>query len=136
MKAYYALGLSLSMLLNTALVVNGQSDVTPVLPKEIEEYTLEFERIQSLDRLERNIEVLYRKGIAAGKRLVYSADFSELSLLERLNEEKLRAVRRALPGIFLTRDEVLQVVPDPERVRLQRKWDLSALKLRDSLSRC
>ncbi len=62
MKAYYALGLSLSLLLNTALVVNGQSEVTPVLPKEIEEYTLEFERIQSLDRLERNIEGLYRKG--------------------------------------------------------------------------
>lgn len=123
MSAYYALGLSLSMLFNTALVVNGQSDVTPVLPKEIEEYTLEFERIQSLDRLERNIEVLYRKGIAAGKRLVYSADFSELSLLERLNEEKLRALRRALPGIFLTRDEVLQVVPDPERfLEFALKW--------------
>lgn len=123
MSAYYALGLSLSMLFNTALVVNGQSDVIPVLPKEIEEYTLEFERIQSLDRLERNIEVLYRKGIAAGKRLVYSADFSELSLLERLNEEKLRALRRALPGIFLTRDEVLQVVPDPERfLEFALKW--------------
>jgi len=123
MKAYYILGLSLSMLFNTALVVNAQSDVNPVLPKEIEEYTLEFERIQSLDRLARNIEVLYRKGISAGKRLVYSADFSELSLLERLNEEKLRAVRRALPGIFLTRDEVLQVVPDPERfLEFALKW--------------
>ena len=111
------------MLFNTALVVNAQSDVTPVLPEEIEEYTLEFGRIQSLDRLERNIEVLYRKGIAAGKRLVYSADFSELSLLERLNEEKLRAVRRALPGIFLTRDEVLQVVPDPESfLEFALKW--------------
>ncbi len=123
MKAYYILGLSLSMLFNTAVVVNAQSDVNPVLPKEIEEYTLEFERIQSLDRLERNIEVLYRKGIAAGKRLVYSAHFSELSLLERLNEEKLRGVRRALPGIFLTRDEVLQVVPDPVRfLEFALKW--------------
>ena len=37
MKAYYIFGLSLSMLFNTALDVNAQSDGTPVLPKEIEE---------------------------------------------------------------------------------------------------
>ncbi len=123
MKAYYILGLSLSMLLNSALVVNAQSDVTPVLPEEIEEYTLEFERIQSLDRLERNIEVLYRKGIAAGKSLLYHADLSDLYLLERLSEEQLRAVRRALPGLFLNRDEVLQAVPHPERfLEFALKW--------------
>jgi hypothetical protein len=33
--------------------------------------------------------------------------YFHITRLERLNEEKLRAVRRALPGIFLTRDEVL-----------------------------
>ncbi len=123
MKAYYILGLSLSMLLNTVLDVNAQSDGTPVLPKEIEEYTLEFEKIQSLDRLERNIEVLYRKGIAAGKSLLYHADLSDLPLLERLSEEQLRAVRRALPGIFLTRDEVLTAVPDPKLfLEFALKW--------------
>ena len=91
--------------------------------KRLKKYTLEFERIQSLDRLERNIEVLYRKGIAAGKSLLYHADLSDLRLLERLSEEQLRAVRRALPGISLTRDEVLTVVPDPKSfLEFALKW--------------
>ncbi len=123
MKVYFQFGLSLSMLLNTALEVNAQSDGTPVLPKEIEEYTLEFERIQSLDRLERNIEVLYRKGIVAGKSLLSPVEISDLYLLERLSQEQLRAVSRALPGIFLTREEVLQARPDAKSyLEFALKW--------------
>jgi hypothetical protein len=76
-----------------------------------------------LDRLERNIEGLYLKGIAAGKRLVYHADISDLCLLEKMDEKQLAATRRALPGIFLNRDEVLQAFPNPTSfLEFALKW--------------
>lgn len=115
MRMYCMLGCSLAILLHlTTLEVKAQADVPVVLSREVEDYAREFRRVQSPTRLERNIEVLYQKGIVAGKKLLYHAGLSELSLLEKMDEEQLGATRRALPGIFLTREEVLQAVPDPE----------------------
>ncbi|MCH9015709.1 MAG: hypothetical protein IH877_08505, partial [Gemmatimonadetes bacterium] len=46
-----------------------------------------------------------------------------VSLLEKMDEEQLRATRRALPGIFLNREEILQAVPDPESfLEFAVKW--------------
>ena len=115
MRRYCLLGSSLVILLHlTTLEVKAQTDTSVVLLEEVEEYAREFESVQSPTRLERNIEVLYQKGIVAGKRLLSQAGGSELRLLEKMDEEQLRATRRALQGIFLNREEIVQVVPDPE----------------------
>ena len=124
MKAYCMLGSSFAILLHlTTLEVKAETDAPVVLPKEVEDYAHEYKRVQSPTRLERNIEVLYQKGIVAGKKLLYHDGLSELSLLEKMNEQQLGATHRALPGIFLTREEVLQADPDPESfLELAVKW--------------
>ncbi len=124
MRTYCMLGPLLAILLHLApLEVKAESHAPVLLAKEVEDYAREFKRVQSPTRLERNIEVLYRKGIVAGKKLLYHDGLSELSLLEKMDEEQLGAARRALPGIFLTREEVLQADPDPESfLEFAVKW--------------
>ena len=118
------LGSSLAILLHfTTLEVKAQTYAPVVLPKEVEDYAREFKRVQSPTRLERNIEVLYQKGIVAGKKLLDHVGLTELALLEKMDEEQLGATRRELPGIFLNREEILQAVPDPESfLEFAVKW--------------
>jgi hypothetical protein len=80
----------------------------------VQAYTLEYEKTRDPTRSGRGIEALYRKGVAAGNALL-SRKSEQQSLLETLDQDQLNSTRRALPGLFVNREEVLVASPDPER---------------------
>ena len=115
MQGYRASGLLVgALVLVTAGELTAQSEASSRLPEEVQAYTLEYEKARSPTRSGRGIEALYRKGIAAGKALL-SENSEQLVLLEALDQDQLRSARRALPGLFVNREEVLEAFPDPER---------------------
>lgn len=123
MHGYRASGvLAGALVLFTAGELNAQAETSSWLPEEVHAYTLEYEKARSRPRSGRGIEALYRKGIAAGNALL-SQKSEQLSVLEALDQDQLRSTRRALPGVFVNREEVLEALPDPERFfRFAIEW--------------
>jgi hypothetical protein len=87
---------------------------TPSIAEKLSAYSLEYERIQSPDRTVRDIEQLYRRGLSVTDMLL-SRQSKGQCLLETLTQDQLNSTRRELPGIFINREEVLEVSPDPEQ---------------------